>query len=155
MTENLNGDSPDTLRQSGGSLPLSGTGHRLVRFGIVGLAATALYALVAFALTHVLPSSAALASLIAFGISGIFSYCGHRMFTFQASGGHARSASRFAGVNILAYAVAAIIPWIVSDILGYRPVLGFALVCIFIPAMNFVLLNIFVFNEPAAKPSAM
>ena len=60
------------------------TGHkgRVVRFGLVGIAATALYALIAFLLTFVIPGSAAIASLIAFSLSGVFSYFGHRRFTF-------------------------------------------------------------------------
>ena len=61
-----------------------------------------------------------------------------------------RSASRFVSVNVLAYGVSAAIPWIVSDWLGYRPAISIAMVCIVIPVMNYLLLNLFVFKRDDA-----
>ncbi len=121
-------------------------GTRLVRFGVVGVGATFVYAIVAYILAGVFPRSAALASLIAFSISGVVSYYGHRLFTFKSGGSHARSAPRFVGVNLLAYGFSAAIPWILSDWLGYRPTISIAIVCIVIPVMNYLLLNLFVFK---------
>jgi putative flippase GtrA len=129
------------------------TGHkgRVVRFGLVGITATALYALIAFLLTFVIPGSAAIASLIAFSLSGVFSYFGHRRFTFQSHDNVKRSASRFACVNAFAYGVSAAIPLIVTDTLAYRPEASIALVCIVIPVMNYLLLNWFVFRGGTAS----
>ena len=123
---------------------------RMLRFALVGVAATLLYAVIAFALAYVSMLPAAVTSLIAYCTAGVLSYFGHRLFTFKAGGGHARPAARFVGINLLGYAVAAVIPWVLSDRLGYPAAIGIVLVCIVIPAMNYVLFNLFVFREPVA-----
>lgn len=122
-----------------------------LRFVVVGLSATLIYAIVAWLLTHFTNWRTALCSLIAFFISGAFSYLGHRLFTFRSRDSVARTAGRFAGVNLLAYCVAGAIPWVVSDIFGFAAIISIALVCIVIPVMNFALLNLFVFKSSSVK----
>ena len=144
-------DSAQSHQPLGASQSGSSWSGRIVRFGLVGIAATALYALLAYAFAYLIPWSAGLGSLIAYAISAAFSYLGHRLFTFKNRDTIAGSASRFAGVNVLAYGVSAVIPWAMTDWLGYAPVVSIALVCLVIPAMNFLLLNLFVFKSDAAE----
>lgn len=95
----------------------------------------------------------ALASLVAFGAGAVFSYFGHRLFTFRSKAAHGRSLSRFAGVNALAYATATGLPWILCDRMGFAPLAGILAVCIVVPVMNFTLLNFYVFRQPPANAS--
>lgn len=125
---------------------------RIGRFAAIGIASTLLYAALAHGISVLTPLPAAAASLLAFAAGAVFSYFGHRMFTFRSKQSHGQAVSRFAGVNLLAYLVALFVPLVLSDVLGYRPLVSFGAVCVIVPVMNFVLLNVWVFRPHAGKP---
>ena len=125
---------------------------RLVRFGIIGVGVTLVYAMLTMLLHYVAGTSTAVASFFGHCCVAVLSFFGHRKFTFQHSGNIGRSIPRFIGVNLLGNLVAVAGPWIVSDILRYPAVLSIALVCVLVPTMNYLLLNIFVFHNARSKP---
>jgi len=127
---------------------------RMLRFIAVGLVSTGLYALLALAFLRLAPMPAAVASLAAVVCCGAFSYFAHRIFTFASTAAHTVTAPRFAGVTLLAYAIALVTPWIVSDIMGHAPAIGIALVCVLVPVANFGLLNLFVFGRKDVRQGA-
>lgn len=126
---------------------------KVLRFGIIGIASTLLYAIIALVFAYSTAMPAALASLIAYAICGVFSYLGHRLFSFKSKAPVGKSTASFVVVGMLGYVIGVGVPWVGSDIMGYQPVISIALVCVLIPAMNFVLLNWFVFKETHKIPA--
>ena len=125
---------------------------RLVRYGIIGVGVTLVYAILTLVLHYVAGTSTAVASFVGHCCVAVLSFFGHRMFTFQDSGNIARSIPRFIGVNLLGNLVAVAVPWLVSDVLRYPAIVSIALVCLLVPTMNYLLLNIFVFHNARSKP---
>lgn len=121
----------------------------MVVFATVGIGATLIYFFCATALFYLGVRPAALSSLIAYGMSGACSYLGHRLLTFQSDAPHERTLPRFVLVNVAGYLIAAGIPFLLTDTLRWPPLIATALVCIAVPALNFILLTVFVFWKPA------
>jgi putative flippase GtrA len=69
--------------------------HSLLRFLLVGGAATALQYLIMAALIHGVAMEAVLASGIGFVLSAVFNYWANARFTFRTGGGHRQSLPRF------------------------------------------------------------
>lgn len=74
---------------------LDGRGLRILRFGLVGVAATALYVALAHLFLAV-GASVELAHVAATGLSLVFSYLAQKAVTFRVSGDHRRYGPRFA-----------------------------------------------------------
>ncbi|MDH7799668.1 MULTISPECIES: GtrA family protein [unclassified Beijerinckia] len=123
--------------------------RRIVVFAAVGVGAATVYFLCAMALLRVGVRPAALTSLIAYAISGVFSYLGHRLFTFQSSAPHGRTLPRFVLANATGYLIAVLVPLLLTDVMNWPPLIATVLVCVAVPATNFILLTMFVFWKPA------
>jgi putative flippase GtrA len=123
---------------------------RLVRFGSVGIAATLLYAAVAWSLTAGARIGAAPASVLAYGLAGMFSYLGHKRFTFRSSAAHAAEAPKFIVASMLGAGVATAAPLVLTDRLGLPPIVAIAFACVVIPLMNYLILDLLVFARRSA-----
>lgn len=66
----------------------------LVRFGLVGIAATLTYLILAMAMLH-MGMLSQLANLLAFSLSLLASYVGHYYFTFRSGEPHRITSTRF------------------------------------------------------------
>lgn len=123
---------------------------RLLRFASVGVAATALYAGLFYALlwSHVavMPSH-----LIAQVLSLLASYLGHKNFTFQVQGSHALTGARFALTTlILAGSQSLLVSWLDSTALAKEVLI--AVSTLYYPATSLLLHSLWTFREP--KPTA-
>lgn len=128
----------------------------VMRFGVVGLCATMLYVSLAFffATTFAqLPSVAA--AVAAYLLAGLFSYLAHKVFTFASDGRHRREAPRFAVVSLAGFAMAALLPLILHDLMGLSLVIPVMLTATLVPVMNFVALRWFVFDQGATGEAGM
>ncbi|WP_417518494.1 GtrA family protein [Minwuia sp.] len=106
------------------------------RFGIIGLAATAVHAFVYWVLVQFGGTEANLANLIAFLIAFIVSWSGHSRWTF---GVRSRAALvRFVGVAVGGYALNALATWAIVDGLGGDPRLPLIFILFVTPAATFV-----------------
>jgi putative flippase GtrA len=123
------------------------TAGRLVRFTFVGLGAMAAYAVVVtlLALAGVRPQW--LASGLAYAIAAIWSYVGHRRFSFRSDAPHAVAGPRFIIVTLTGQALAIAIPALVTDIGGRPAHVATLAVCIVCPAVSFILNGSFVFAD--------
>ena len=83
---------------------------RTMRFALVGAAATAVYAGLAWAGTERLALPFPLASLAAYALAALLSYAGHRSLTFASRRRHREAAPRFGGIAAFGYAVALAAP---------------------------------------------
>lgn len=125
---------------------------RIGRFALVGGAATACYAGLAWAGTA-LGLPAALASLGAYALAALLSYTGHRLMTFAGEAAHGRAAPRFAALTLAGYGAALAIPAALTDGLGAPPLVPIALTCLAVPALNYVVLRRYVFAGAAGPAS--
>ncbi|WP_416899688.1 MAG: GtrA family protein [Minwuia sp.] len=105
------------------------------RFGIVGLAATAVHALVYWLLVQFAATEANLANLLAFLTAFAVSWIGHSRWTFGA-GGRQRLA-RFTGVALGGYALNALATWIIVDGLVMDPRWPLVFILFVTPAATF------------------
>ncbi|MER8499629.1 GtrA family protein [Mesorhizobium sp. M0208] len=129
----------------------AGSGFRLAkrpaRFLIIGLGATLLYALLAavFSMGDAVSMRPASASVLAYAIAAVFSYAGHKYFTFVSSGAHRFEAPRFFVLTLLGLAVSFLLPAVLSGILGLQAQIPIVLTCLVIPLVNYVMLRHWVF----------
>ena len=115
----------------------------LTRFALVGVGATLLYALLALLFEE--PLGPVAASVTAYAICAVVSYCGHKFLTFTSSGAHRVELPRFLALTAAGFAVATALPVLVTGVLGWPAILSVAATCILIPAVNLVALDRWVF----------
>lgn len=129
----------------------AGSGFRLAkqpaRFLIIGLGATLLYALLAavFSMGETPLMRPASGSVLSYVIAALFSYAGHKYFTFASSGAHRFEAPRFFVLTLLGLAVSFLLPAVLSGILGLQAQIPIVLTCIVVPLVNYVVLRHWVF----------
>lgn len=74
---------------------------QLMRYGLVGVCAATLHALMALALFHLLAVQPTLSNFAGFVTGAIISYFGSYYFTFKSTDGHRKSLPRFALVWLI------------------------------------------------------
>ncbi|MDR3509830.1 MAG: GtrA family protein [Caulobacteraceae bacterium] len=124
----------------------------LLRFGLVGLVSTLLYAALAWGATTEMRIAAAPASVLAYALAGVFSYLAQKRFTFRSNGAHKREAPRFLCASAAGASIAALAPLVLTDRLGLPPIVAIAFTCGFVPVMNYLVLERLVFRG-ASRPA--
>jgi putative flippase GtrA len=144
------------MRAARGS-EVAGGFARLGRFAVVGVGATLVYGVLAVALTRGGPGEAnsAAASFAAYLIAAIFSYAGHKFFTFVSSGSHAFEAPRFAALTLFGLVLSWLLPALLADRLGLPPEIPIVLTCVLVPVINYVVLGRWVFASIAGARGRM
>jgi putative flippase GtrA len=126
--------------------------QRLSRFAVVGMVATAIYAICAMMFmrweTRLTPAEA---SFLAYVLAAIFSYVGHKFVTFMSSGCHRFEAPRFAILTLSGFAVAYTLPQILTVRLGLPHAVPVLVTCVVVPLVNFVMLDRWVFSAMSAR----
>ena len=120
---------------------------RIFRFGVVGCAATAAYAALAWSLMVLADWPAAVASLVAWAASSLISYGGHRIYTFHSAGRVSLEAPRFGTLAVFSLMVAVLLPHTVTTVLGLDPALAVILVSLAIPAVSYLAMSRLVFQS--------
>ncbi|CDX37364.1 Gtra family protein [Mesorhizobium sp. SOD10] len=128
--------------------------HRLVRFLVTGIGATLLYALLAAAFSAATPMKPALSSVLAYALAAVFSYAGHKCFTFVSSGAHRFEAPRFAVLTLIGLTTSFALPASLTDGLGLPTQIPVALTCLLVPLFNYVVLRHWVFGKALAEPGS-
>lgn len=121
----------------------------LARFGLVGIAATILYAALAIGLvkSEWIGFSPVQASLAAYAAAAVFSYLAHKSVTFMSSGSHRSEAARFLLLTATGFAVAYAAPALLTAKLGLPPIIAILVTCLLIPAVNLLMLDRWVFAQ--------
>ncbi|MEL7138867.1 MAG: GtrA family protein [Pseudomonadota bacterium] len=119
---------------------------RVVRFGIVGVAATLTHALGVIAFVELAGLTPAWANPAAFLVAVPVSYFGHYFFTYAASSAHGETMLRFVAVSGSSFAVSQAIV-LGMEALGGPYELAVAIFVVVVPATNFVLFNLLVFRR--------
>ena len=112
--------------------------QQAARFGVIGLAATALHVILVLALVEGPGLPVLLANGIAFSAALALSYAGNHGWTFRARGRHGRHFPRFVAIALIGLALnQAIMAAAVSGLdLDYR--LGLAAVVVVVPVLSFL-----------------
>lgn len=127
-----------------------------MRFGLVGILATALYAVLATVLMQ--PGWIGLppvrASLTAYAAAALFSYLAHKSVTFMSRGRHLTEAPRFLLLTAAGFAVAYGMPALLTDLLDLPGIVPVLVTSIFIPMLNLLVLRHWVFARRNSSISA-
>ena len=121
----------------------------LVRIGwfvCIGGVNTVSYAVLGWLLTVPLGWWPAAASAFAYALCSLSSFASHRIFTFKSSAPVQGEISRYAATTALGYSLAILLPLVMTQWLGLDPRIAIILVCVTTSALNFVMLNLFVFK---------
>ncbi|MBM2710444.1 GtrA family protein [Mesorhizobium caraganae] len=123
--------------------------HRMSRFALIGVGSTLIYAVCAFVLSRgqeaILPAT--LASVAAYAIAALFSYTGHKYFTFMSGGDHAMELPRFLLLTASGLIVAVVLPGLLTQMLGIPAAIPILLTCIAVPIVNYIVLGRWVFRD--------
>jgi putative flippase GtrA len=120
---------------------------RLSRFVLVGIASTALYAVLAFTFERAEGIGATGASILAFALAAVFSYAGHKYVTFVSGGAHRLELPRFLALTAAGLTVVSLLPAILTGLFGLPAAAPFLLACVVIPVVNYVVLGKWVFRD--------
>ncbi|RWQ38203.1 MAG: GtrA family protein [Mesorhizobium sp.] len=121
----------------------------LARFGLVGIAATILYAVLATVLvkSEWIGVTPVQASLAAYAAAAVFSYLAHKSVTFMSSGSHRSEAARFLLLTAIGFGMAYAVPALMTMKLGLPPIIAILVTCLLIPAVNLLMLDRWVFAQ--------
>jgi putative flippase GtrA len=118
---------------------------RLIRFGLVGSAATLSYVAVSVVL-HRAGLAATPASMTAYLIAGCVSYVGHKRVTFRSDRAHAVAAPRFLASLGLGIVAAGAISAVLVEGLRLPVIVSTLTTCVVAPLLSYATLSLFVFG---------
>lgn len=118
---------------------------RVFRFGSVGAASSALYFILASAITFALPGREMLASITAYSACITFSFILQRNFAFRSSGTIRFEFLRFSLVSGLGLILSTAIVFVAVSYYGISPVGSYVIVVATIPFISYLLMSRFVF----------
>lgn len=118
----------------------------LLRFALVGAGTTLLYGAISVALLG-FGAAAATASVIAYCLSAVLSFCGHKVFTFGSPAAYRSEAPRFLLVNGFGLACALLAPLAATRILEVDAHWAILFTCLAVPAFNYLAMKHLVFTD--------
>jgi putative flippase GtrA len=119
---------------------------RLVRFGLVGIIATAVYSLATLLAIEALGFSPIAGSLIGVMASSWVSYFGHALYSFKVTIDHATFLWRFLAISGASLAMSTGVMWLFTDFLNVSHRLAIAILVVLIPATNYICNRFWVFR---------
>lgn len=127
---------------------------RILRFGVVGIAATLTYA-GATALSvewlHLAPVPASiLGQIVSTGVS----YFGHAFYSFRVKGDHRTFLWRFFVIGALTFTMNGAVTWLLTDKIGVSYRISVAIVTVLIPITNYLGNRFWVFLPGLIDPTA-
>ena len=125
-------------------------GFKLGRFGVVGVISTFLYIVIATIGARWTPFPILAVNAVAFVVSGIWGYLGHYYLTFRSDAAHGSSVLRFLVLFALGYVASSAIVF-VNQRLGLPPEIGTVIVAVFLPLMNFGIMQLWVFTRRGSQ----
>jgi putative flippase GtrA len=118
---------------------------RFVRFGMVGILATLVYAWMTFLGVEFLGLTAVRASIIGQVLSMAVSYLGHSMFSFGVVTDHRVYLWRFLVIAVLTFGMNGVVTWALTNAMGFDYRIVVVIVGVLIPVTNYVCNRFWVF----------
>lgn len=119
---------------------------QLIRFGLVGLAATLTHASILWALVEGYRMPATVATLSGFLVAFVVSYLGQFHITFRSERTHKRTLPRYALVATGGVSLHGLIFVVVIDLIGWHYWIAFAITIALVPVIVFVMSKRLIFN---------
>lgn len=120
---------------------------RIVRFTVVGMTVTVTYFLLALLLSSVSNIETVSASAVAYVMSALLSFWGHRKITFKSDQAILGELVKFLLANGVGLFLATIIPAIISGYFAMSSLVSFTVVMGVVPAISFLMMRYFVFMQ--------
>lgn len=127
---------------------------RLVRFSLVGAAATAVYVLIAMATVEWLHVSPMIGATLGFCGSFGVSYIGHFHLTFAVPGRYRDYVVRFAVSSIASFLVSTVTMWLTTRLFEIDYRIALIAVAIIIPICSYLVNRFWVFLHPVEAASS-
>jgi putative flippase GtrA len=115
-----------------------------LRFAAIGGGAAVIYFFLAISFDRLFDMATVSASFLAFVFSAVFSFVGHRCFTFASSHNPKKQIFRFTISTIIGLFLSTVIPILLQN---QPPIASYVAVLITVPVVSFILLKFFVFSE--------
>jgi putative flippase GtrA len=119
----------------------------LANFGVVGVAATVTYFLLAVVLQATLLPNPICASVLAYCAAAALSYFGHQLLTFRSDQSHRVGLPRFVLTTGVGLTLVWAIPKVFRDYWHFTPIASYLFICFAIPILNFIVLRFWVFSK--------
>jgi putative flippase GtrA len=124
----------------------------IIRFGLVGLTGTLIYAAIAYGLSwNGVP--VLYAHIIGTAVSLVASYLGQKLFTFRVRGGHRRAGVRFVVGTAIVVAGQSLVVWLL-DQSGFRPDLALLAGIVFYPPASYLIHSFWTFRPKRTPDDA-
>jgi putative flippase GtrA len=116
-----------------------------VRFGIVGITATLVYAAATFLAVELLALGPVPASVLGHLTAMGVSYLGHSMFSFAVKTDHRVCLWRFLVIAVLTFSMNVTVTWFLTKVLGVHYQISVGIVGVLIPLTNYFCNRFWVF----------
>lgn len=123
--------------------PLRG---QIVRFAVVGMAATLTHVVAALALHGGMKLSPLWANFVAFCAAVLVSYFGHRGWTFAVEGRHGIGFPKFLSVALAGLAASQAIVYAMVEVIGWPYRLALVAVVVIVPGLSFLFIRHWAFS---------
>jgi putative flippase GtrA len=120
---------------------------QMVKFGFVGLSATAIHIAMLFFLVEKLGLGPVLASIPAFLTALVISFLINHHWTFVVKGAYGRYFSRYAAVSVAGLALNIAIMYGTVSLMHQSYVVGLAVVIVLVPSISFMLQRYWTFSD--------
>lgn len=119
-----------------------------VRFGLVGVTATAIHVIMLLLLVEKLALAPVLASVPSFLSALIVSYLANQRWTFLAHGNHGRHFPRYAAVSVAGLFLNIAIMYGTVSLMHMPYLIGLSIVVVVVPLISFLLQRYWAFSDP-------
>jgi putative flippase GtrA len=123
---------------------------RVCRYLVVGGATAFLFLAVSNTLTLLAGVEVFTSATVAFIACLLPAYIGHRRYTFMSKGNVKLETFKFAISNVLGLGITAATVVFLNESFSPHPAITFAVTSVLVPALNFLILNFFVFVRAGA-----
>jgi len=123
------------------------TSAPFLRFAIIGLISSGVYAVVVYLVLFFQMWGAATASAIGYLVALPTNYVGHRFFTFQSKGPTISEVPKFIFVHCINIFLSSYALYLSIDIFNFGRIFGIFLVLFFLPVSTYFLMRLFVFQQ--------
>jgi len=122
-------------------------GERIVRYGLAGVLATAIYFLAVFLLVERGGVAPVTAAVIATAIVIVTSYVINRAFVFDTNRAHQSAFTRFVLASLLGIAANTGLMYVATRVFAWPYLVGAALTILVVPPMNFLVNQFWAFRS--------
>ena len=125
---------------------MTSLGQRIIRDGMAGIVATAIYFACVWLLVDVFGFGPVAAAVIATMIVIVTSYVINRAFVFETNRAHGSAFTRFVLASLLGIAANTGLMYLATTVLSWPYLVGAALTVLVVPPMNFVVNQFWAFR---------